>query len=90
VTRTTTTQLIAEPLPNLNSRKRLTLKPNMDTERSLWPSFFLFEEINALKKQFKPEKTAGRLNLSSLLKPKKLTYPLVVMKARIPSTFYFF
>jgi hypothetical protein len=41
VTRTTTTQLIAEQLPNLNSRKitRLALKPNMDTERSLWLSF---------------------------------------------------
>jgi hypothetical protein len=55
VTRTTTTQLIAEPLPNLNSRKRLTwlaLKPKLDPERNLWPS-------SALKRQLKPEKTAS-------------------------------
>jgi hypothetical protein len=39
VTRTTTTRLIAEQLPNLNSRKRLTLEPKLDPERSLWPSF---------------------------------------------------
>jgi hypothetical protein len=32
--------LIAEQLPNLNSRKRLTLKPKLDPERSLWPSLF--------------------------------------------------
>jgi hypothetical protein len=38
VTRTTTTPLIAEQLPNLNSRKRtiLALNPNLDPERSLW------------------------------------------------------
>jgi hypothetical protein len=59
VTRTTTTRLIAEQLPNLNSRKRLALKPKLDPERSLWPSFFLFEEINVLKRQLKPEKTAS-------------------------------
>jgi hypothetical protein len=59
VKRTTTTRLIAELLPNLNSRKSLTLKPNMDPKRSLWPSC-LFEEINALKRQLqlKPEKNA--------------------------------
>jgi hypothetical protein len=36
VTRTTTTRLIAEQFPNLNSRKRtmLALKPKMDPERS--------------------------------------------------------
>jgi hypothetical protein len=59
VTRTTTTRLIAEQLPNSNSRKRLSLKPKMNLERSLWPSLFLFEEINALKRQLKPEKTAS-------------------------------
>jgi hypothetical protein len=59
VTRTTTTPLIAEWLPNLNSRKRLALKPKLDPERSLWPSCFLFEEINALKRQLKPENTAS-------------------------------
>jgi hypothetical protein len=36
VTRTTTIRLIAEQLPNMNSRKRLDLKSNMDPERSLW------------------------------------------------------
>jgi hypothetical protein len=61
VTRTTTTRLIAEQLPNLNSRRRLPLKPKLDLERSLWPSLFFFEEINALKRklQLKPEKTAS-------------------------------
>jgi lipoprotein NlpI len=60
VTRTTTTRLIAERLPNLNSRKRLALKPKMDPERSLW-LYLPFEEINALKRQLqlKPEKTAS-------------------------------
>jgi hypothetical protein len=59
VTRTTTTRLIAEQSPNSNSRRRLDLKPKLDTERSLWPSFFLSEEINALKRQvqLKPVKT---------------------------------
>jgi hypothetical protein len=48
-------------LPNLNSRKRtrLTLKPKLDLERSLWPFCFLFEVINALKRQLKPKKTVG-------------------------------
>jgi hypothetical protein len=40
VTRTTTTRLIEEQLPNLNSRKRLALKPKLDLERSIW-LFFL-------------------------------------------------
>jgi hypothetical protein len=40
VTRTTTTRLIAEQLPNLNSRKRLSLKPKMYSDSSLWPSFW--------------------------------------------------
>jgi hypothetical protein len=61
VTRTTTTRLIAEQLANVNSRKRLALKPKLDPERGLWPSFLLFEEIHALKSQLqlKPEKTAS-------------------------------
>jgi hypothetical protein len=59
VTRTTTTWLIAEYLPNLNNRKttRLALKPILDPERSLWPSFS--KKSNALKRQLKPEKTAS-------------------------------
>jgi hypothetical protein len=61
VTRTTTTRLIVDQLPNLNSRKRprLALKPKLDPERSLWTFCFLFKEINALKRQLKPEKTAS-------------------------------
>jgi hypothetical protein len=61
VTRTTTPRLIAEQLPNLYSRKttRLALEPNLDPERSLCSSLFLFEEINALKRQLNPEKTAS-------------------------------
>jgi hypothetical protein len=46
VTRTTTIRLISEQLPNLNSRKRLSLKSKLDLER-------------ALKRQLKPEKTAS-------------------------------
>jgi hypothetical protein len=45
VTRTTTTRLTAEKLPNLNSRKRLALKPKLDLERSLWPSFFFSKKL---------------------------------------------
>jgi hypothetical protein len=58
VTRTTTTWLIAEKLPNLNSRKRLALKEAKagPGKKSL---AFLFEEIDALKRQLKPEKTAS-------------------------------
>jgi hypothetical protein len=56
VTRTTTTRLIAERLPNLISRKRLALKTKAEPgKKSL---AFLFEEINALKRQLKPGKTA--------------------------------
>jgi hypothetical protein len=54
---TTTTRLIAEQSLNLNRRKRFDLKPKLDPERSLWPSFF--EEINAVKRKLKPEKTAS-------------------------------
>jgi hypothetical protein len=59
VTRTTTTRLIAEQSPNLNSRKRtrLALKPKLDPEKKSLA--FLFEEIHALKRQLKPEKTAS-------------------------------
>jgi hypothetical protein len=41
VTSTATLQMIAEQSPNLNSRKRKrpALKPKLDLERSLWPSF---------------------------------------------------
>jgi hypothetical protein len=39
VTRKTKTQLIAEQYPNLKSRKRLALKPKLEPDRSLWPSF---------------------------------------------------
>jgi hypothetical protein len=53
--------VITEQLPNLNSRKltRLSLKPKLDPERSLWLSCFILEEIHALKRQLKPEKTAS-------------------------------
>jgi hypothetical protein len=32
-------EMIAERLPNLKSRKRLDLKPKLDSERSCWASF---------------------------------------------------
>jgi hypothetical protein len=56
VTRTITTRLIVEQLPNLNSRKSLALKPNMDPERSLWSSF---SKKLMPKRHLKPEKTAS-------------------------------
>jgi hypothetical protein len=57
VTRTTTTWLIAEQLPNLNSRKRRCFEAKAGPgKKSL---AFHFEEINALKRQLKPEKTAS-------------------------------
>jgi hypothetical protein len=49
VTRTTTTRLIAEQLPNSNSRKRLTLKPKPDPERSLWSSLLFSKKFMHLK-----------------------------------------
>jgi hypothetical protein len=45
-------------LANSNCRKRFALKPKLDPERSFW-DFFLFEEINALKRQLNTEKTAN-------------------------------
>jgi hypothetical protein len=58
VTRTTTTRLIAEQSPILNSRKRtmLALKLNLDPERSLW-SCFLKKLIHL--KAVAAEKTAS-------------------------------
>jgi hypothetical protein len=40
----------------------------LDPERSLWPHF---EEVNALKRQLKPEKTASskKMKTESLLSP---------------------
>jgi hypothetical protein len=60
VTRTTTTRLIAEQSPNSNSRKRtrLALMSKLELKKSL-AFLFLYEEINARKRQFKPEKTAS-------------------------------
>jgi hypothetical protein len=51
VTRTTTTQLIAEQSPNLSSRKRtrLALKPKLDPERSLWPSPIFLKKLVHIK-----------------------------------------
>jgi hypothetical protein len=51
VTRTTTTRLIAEQLPNLNSRKttRLAFKPKLNLERNLWTSFFFTKKLMHLK-----------------------------------------
>jgi hypothetical protein len=57
VTRTTTTWLIAEQLPNLISRKKAHFEAKAEPgKKSL---AFLFEEINALERQLKPEKTAN-------------------------------
>jgi hypothetical protein len=59
VTRTTTTRLIAEQFPYLNSRKnnKACFEAKAGTgKKSL---AFLFEKINALKRQLKPEKTVS-------------------------------
>jgi hypothetical protein len=58
VKRTTTTRLIVERLPSSNNRKRLSLKPNLDPER-IFGFNFRFEEVNSLKRQLRPEKTAS-------------------------------
>jgi hypothetical protein len=73
VTRTTTTRLIAEQSPNLNSRKRtrLALKPKLDPERSLWPSFLkkLMHSKGSCNQSLKRLQAVrrGRLNPSSFL-----------------------
>jgi hypothetical protein len=46
-------------MSNSNSGKTLALKPKLDLERILCPSFSFCEEINALKSQLKHEKTAS-------------------------------
>jgi hypothetical protein len=56
VTRTITTRLIAEQSPNLNIRKRFFEDKAGPGKKSL---AFVFEEINALKRQLKAEKTAS-------------------------------
>jgi hypothetical protein len=48
VTRRTTTRLIEEQSPNLNNRKRLALKSNLNPERSLWPSLFFLKKLTHL------------------------------------------
>jgi hypothetical protein len=72
VTRTTTTRLIAEQSPNLNSRKRLALKPKLDPESSLWPSLFFSKKLMHSKGNWSLKilqaVKRGRLNSSSLLK----------------------
>jgi hypothetical protein len=58
VTRTTTTRLDAEQLPNSNIRKRFFEAKVGPGKKSL--AFdFLFEEINTLKRQLKAEKIAS-------------------------------
>jgi hypothetical protein len=59
----TTTQLIAEQLSNSNIRKRLA--SSYSWIRKTKNSAFFFEEINALKRQLKPEKTAGRKKMKT-------------------------
>jgi hypothetical protein len=58
VTRTTTTRLIEEQFPNLNSRTRLVLRAKSRAGKKSLAFLVLFEEINSIKRQFKSEKTA--------------------------------
>jgi hypothetical protein len=88
VTKTTTTRLISEQSLNLNSRKRLALKPKLDLKSSLWPSFSkkLMRLKGSSSMKILQAVRRGRLNLSSLL---KLISPPVVMKVDRRSIFTF-
>jgi hypothetical protein len=59
VTRTTTTWLIAEQLPNFKQQKKACFEAKAGPRKKYLAFLFLFEEINALKRQLKPEKTAS-------------------------------
>jgi hypothetical protein len=59
VTKTTTTLLISKQLSNLKGRKRLALKPSMDPERIIWPSYSKKIMHSKRQLQLKPEKTAS-------------------------------
>jgi hypothetical protein len=89
VTKTTTTRLIAEQLPNSSSRKSCFEAKAGPRKKSL-AFLFLFEEINALKRQLKPEKTASskKRKAESILSTEinVVSYPLIVMKVRRKST----
>jgi hypothetical protein len=61
VIRKTTKRLIAEQLPNLNSKKinKACFEAKGGPGKKSLAFSFLFKEIHALKRQFKPEKTAS-------------------------------
>jgi hypothetical protein len=67
------------------------LKPKLEPEKSLWPSCFLFEEINALKMQLKPENTENskKRKAESILSTEinESIEPLVVMKIQVRCTY---
>jgi hypothetical protein len=77
-------------IAKFKQQKRPTLKPKLDPERSLWSSCFLFEEINELKRQLKPEKTESskKRKAESILSTEinKSIKSLVVMKVSSKST----
>jgi hypothetical protein len=57
VTRTTTTRLIAEQFSKFIQQKKACFEDRAGPGKKSFA--FLFEEINALKRQLKPEKTAS-------------------------------
>jgi hypothetical protein len=46
-------------IATIKQQKKARFEAKAGPERNLWPSCFLFEEINAFKRQLKPEKTAS-------------------------------
>jgi hypothetical protein len=61
MTRTNTTRLIAEQFPNLKieQQKKACFEAKAGPRKKSLAFLVLFEEINALKRQLKPEKTAS-------------------------------
>jgi hypothetical protein len=71
VTRTTTTWMIVDQSTSSNSRKRLSLKPNLGPERIIWPYFsknYCTQKVGAIetcKDRKQQEENQGKLNLYS-------------------------
>jgi hypothetical protein len=68
----TTKRLIAEKMPNSNSRTRLALKPNLDLNKSLWPFISFLKKSMHSKGSWSLERLKaarrGRLNCLPWLK----------------------
>jgi hypothetical protein len=71
VTRTTTTQLIAVQLSNLKKQKKVHFEAKAGPGKKSLAFLVLFKEIDVLKRQLKPEKTASskKRKAESILSP---------------------